>query len=249
MSADPQRQDPISHRRQSPPVQLALHIRGEAQCLDQPGDAVRRYGVAAGEVVGHALPSQADQRPEGGVGLALGPVGGQQVAQREGGRFHAVRVHRTPGPCQAPPNNPTSYFSDMGTMPPLRDRFARLLHELRAEAALSLAQVAKKTGLSRTAISELERGKYGKALDTMEAVAIACGAQLHILALRREDRDLRTVLDACDHLPPDGVAALARLALSLERLPPMERDLLAWTAEVRVDALSGAAPRAVPGQR
>lgn len=79
------------------------------------------------------------------------------------------------------------------TTPRVRDELARTLHQLRADAGLTLAEVAKRAGVSVATVSRLENGRYAPTATQAETLARAVGApastRRRIVALARDLRE------------------------------------------------------------
>lgn len=96
---------------------------------------------------------------------------------------------------------------------------ARLISQLRHASALSQAELARRSGIPRTAINAYERGHRIPTSDTLLRLAEASGAQLKLsskprLDLKRNARVLEEVLDLAEQLP-----ARRRSRLTFPRLP------------------------------
>lgn len=149
------------------------------------------------------------------------------------GLTHAVPLARTVGDCQPPADNVKSYMSIMG----LRAAITGGLRLLREESGLSLAQVARKAGGSRQGINDLERGKNGDMLDTVERIALACGGRIAVL-IASKSRSAQ--IDAAERLAessPAEAAPILRLLAALAQLPAYEREMFALMAESRLSAI------------
>ncbi|MGI9002020.1 MAG: Scr1 family TA system antitoxin-like transcriptional regulator [Pseudonocardia sp.] len=66
------------------------------------------------------------------------------------------------------------------TTPPVRDELARTLQQLRADAGLTLAEVAKRAGVSVATVSRLENGRYVPTAAQAATLAEAVGARASV---------------------------------------------------------------------
>jgi transcriptional regulator with XRE-family HTH domain len=69
----------------------------------------------------------------------------------------------------------------------LREAFSRVLRSLRQEAGISQEELAHRSGLHRTYISQLERGLKSPSLDALESLARALEQRPHLLIKAAED--------------------------------------------------------------
>ena len=77
---------------------------------------------------------------------------------------------------------------------------ALLVCEMREDAGLTLAQLAKKVGTSQSVIARLEDAEYaGHSLTTLERIAAACGVALTLHAEKKPnfDREVALVNATC----------------------------------------------------
>lgn len=119
----------------------------------------------------------------------------------------------------------------------LREQLADGLLRLRQGAGLSLGQLSRRTGVSRSGLNQIERGESG-GVESAEAYARGCGGELVIVAVPAGDTNRYAVLEALATPPAPDVEVLARLCAVRPLLSDREWRLLARTAEVRAEELS-----------
>lgn len=82
------------------------------------------------------------------------------------------------------------------TIPRVQDELSRTLHQLRRDAGLTLAEVAKRAGVSIATVSRLETGKYVPTPEQAEALARAVDARAtvrrRVVALAADLRERTT---------------------------------------------------------
>ena len=94
-----------------------------------------------------------------------------------------------------------------GFVPSVVGSAAELVTEARQRAGLSQRELARRSGVSRTTVVELESGRRDSSLGTLRSVLAAAGFDLELLLVRRDDHD-RELAEALRHLPADDVAEL-----------------------------------------
>lgn len=113
---------------------------------------------------------------------------------------------------------------------------------------MSLAQVAQKSGLVRTAVHAIETSVSGDHPDRLDAIAHALGARWRV-ELVDENSDERAALhDAVSAAPVELVGELLAVALAWSRLTSDDRDIILHLCERRARAapVSAAPLAAVP---
>ncbi|MEZ5118911.1 MAG: helix-turn-helix transcriptional regulator [Candidatus Nanopelagicales bacterium] len=83
---------------------------------------------------------------------------------------------------------------------------SRFVRSLRQQAGLTQADLARRSGLPRTAINAYESGSRVPRFDALSRIAEACGVRLGAsvrprLNIERNARELTQVLDLAEHLP------------------------------------------------
>lgn len=128
----------------------------------------------------------------------------------------------------------------------LRLAVATALRRLRNATGLSLEGVANRAGLRKQSVHQLETADSGALLDTIAAIAAACGGEVAVIETTRDEVALRRVVGQLAHLPPADAAELGALLDIWLTLPPVERELMRHTGEVRARVLGGATTTAPP---
>lgn len=77
---------------------------------------------------------------------------------------------------------------------------ALLVREMRDQAGLTQAELARKAGTTQSVIARLEEAEYsGHSLPMLERIAAACGVALKLHAERKPDFDREVVLGGLAH--------------------------------------------------
>jgi transcriptional regulator with XRE-family HTH domain len=132
----------------------------------------------------------------------------------------------------------------------------RRLADLRHEHRLSIRALARKTGVSASLISDVERGKVEPSISTLKHLADALGTKLTYFFAEPGGRSAqvvrasgRVVLDAADTANPEVRAAPEPGGIRFELASPdVARDIEAIFARYEVGASSGREPVAHGGE-
>ncbi|WP_217183423.1 helix-turn-helix domain-containing protein [Streptomyces sp. AC495_CC817] len=114
-------------------------------------------------------------------------------------------------------------------MEDLRTRIARTLRREREAAALSVSELARRAGVSKATVSQLESGAGNPSVETLWALGVALGVPFAVLV--DQQANAPTLIRA-DDLTGVPSAAAAYSATLLSASPPgARRDIYLITAE------------------
>ena len=115
---------------------------------------------------------------------------------------------------------------------PLRADMTAALRARRLDTERSLAQVAQKTGMARSAVHAIETGVTGAYLDHLEALAAALDARWELALVPLRDVAPRLeLLREIAVLPIGAITGLLRVARAWSQLASDDRELVAHLAE------------------
>ena len=111
---------------------------------------------------------------------------------------------------------------------------AELIREARAEAGISMAELARRAGTSKPTVSRYENGLVDPGAETLDRLLRACGRELRAVSvgLPRSERELARRFSVADAPDPDDVTRTAD-GRELRTVEDVERYL----AELRDDGL------------
>ncbi|MFJ4173784.1 helix-turn-helix domain-containing protein [Microbacterium sp. NPDC089696] len=114
-------------------------------------------------------------------------------------------------------------------MDDLRTRIARTLRREREAASLSVSELARRAGISKATVSQLESGVGNPSVETLWALGVALGIPFAVLVDQQQNAP---TLIRADELAGVPSAAAAYSATLLSASPPgARRDLYVITAE------------------
>lgn len=114
-------------------------------------------------------------------------------------------------------------------MDDLRTRIARTLRREREAASLSVSELARRAGISKATVSQLESGAGNPSVETLWALGVALGIPFAVLVDQQQNAP---TLIRADELAGVPSAAAAYSATLLSASPPgARRDLYVITAE------------------
>lgn len=114
-------------------------------------------------------------------------------------------------------------------MDDLRTRIARTLRREREAAALSVSELARRAGISKATVSQLESGAGNPSVETLWALGVALGIPFAVLVDQQQNAPTLIRADELAGVPSSAAAYSATL---LSASPPgARRDLYVITAE------------------
>lgn len=124
----------------------------------------------------------------------------------------------------------------------LRSDILGSVRPLREAAGLSLRQLAKRLKVSHQGLADLESGRTGEFLDSIERTIEALGGAVVGVVLPPALAGRAPMLHRLAEMHPDDAAVRLRLLDALDELPPAEQEMIAIMAEVRAAAISRERP-------
>ncbi|QDE34365.1 helix-turn-helix domain-containing protein [Microbacterium foliorum] len=114
-------------------------------------------------------------------------------------------------------------------MEDLRTRIARTLRRERAKAALSVSELARRAGISKATVSQLESGSGNPSVETLWALGVALGVPFAVLVDQQTNAPTLIRADDLAGVPSSAAAYSATL---LSASPPgARRDVYLIQAE------------------
>ncbi|MFJ4997608.1 helix-turn-helix domain-containing protein [Microbacterium sp. NPDC088619] len=114
-------------------------------------------------------------------------------------------------------------------MEDLRTRIARTLRKERERAGLSVSELARRAGISKATVSQLESGSGNPSVETLWALGVALGVPFAVLV--DQQTNAPTLIRADDHAGvPSSAAAYSATLLSASP-PGARRDVYLIQAE------------------
>lgn len=114
-------------------------------------------------------------------------------------------------------------------MEDLRTRIARTLRKERERAGLSVSELARRAGISKATVSQLESGSGNPSVETLWALGVALGVPFAVLV--DQQTNAPTLIRADDHAGvPSSAAAYSATLLSASP-PGARRDVYLIHAE------------------
>lgn len=114
-------------------------------------------------------------------------------------------------------------------MEDLRTRIARTLRRERERAALSVSELARRAGISKATVSQLESGSGNPSVETLWALGVGLGVPFAVLV--DQQTNAPTLIRADDHAGvPSSAAAYSATLLSASP-PGARRDVYLIQAE------------------
>lgn len=114
-------------------------------------------------------------------------------------------------------------------MEDLRTRIARTLRREREAAALSVSELARRAGVSKATVSQLESGQVGPSVETLWALGVGLGVPFAVLV--DQQTNAPTLIRADDRAGvPSSAAAYSATLLSASP-PGARRDIYLIQAE------------------
>lgn len=114
-------------------------------------------------------------------------------------------------------------------MEDLRARIARTLRREREGAALSVSELARRAGVSKATVSQLESGAGNPSVETLWALGVALDVPFAVLV--DQQANAPTLIRAADHTGVPAAAAAYSATLLSASPPGARRDLYLLQAE------------------
>lgn len=114
-------------------------------------------------------------------------------------------------------------------MDDLRPRIARTLRRERESAGLSVSELARRAGVSKATVSQLENGAGNPSVETLWALGVALGVPFAVLV--DEQTSAPTLVRAADHASVPSAAAAYTATLLSASPPSARRDVYLIRAE------------------
>lgn len=114
-------------------------------------------------------------------------------------------------------------------MEDLRTRIARTLRREREAAALSVSELARRAGVSKATVSQLESGAANPSVETLWALGVALGIPFAVLV--DQQANAPTLIRAADLAGVPSAAAAYSATLLSASPPGARRDIYIITAE------------------
>lgn len=108
-------------------------------------------------------------------------------------------------------------------MEDLRPRIARTLRRERETAGLSVSELARRAGISKATVSQLENGAGNPSVETLWALGVALGVPFAVLV--DEQTNAPTLIRASDHSGVPSAAAPYNATLLSASPPGARRDV------------------------